>query len=241
MAYGHHIPIKQLSAVPKIGGSQAGRAILSHPPLRTWTHHLFHLGFIALIVFLSVLIVVCCSAVFYLLRYHEPTDQDRTARRERYDRRHRAEVDGSTVETPFGEKLKQVWNRIRHGKRRGGRGWIQAGSGDDWVCSPDRGDQALSHEGQVRSLPKNDIEDIPRTVESSVSGTGDDFVSPHYYCDPFSNGSTTSRSMDILRAQSPLSESTSKEDESDEEQATRDPRHFSTLSTASGTRFIEHV
>ncbi|KIM58923.1 hypothetical protein SCLCIDRAFT_1052172 [Scleroderma citrinum Foug A] len=196
MAHGHRIPTKQLSTIPKIDGSQA--------------------GFIALVVFLSVLIVVCCSAVFYLLRYHEPTDQDRTARRERY-RRRRAEVDGSTVETPFGEKFKQAWNRVRHGKRRG------------------RGDQALSHEGQVQSLPKNDIEYIPRTVESSLSGTGDAFLSP-----------LVSRSMDmsdsdVIRAQSPLSESTCKEDESDEEQATRDSRHFSTLSTGSGTRFIEHV
>lgn len=224
MAHGHRIPTKQLSTIPKIDGSQA--------------------GFIALVVFLSVLIVVCCSAVFYLLRYHEPTDQDRTARRERY-RRRRAEVDGSTVETPFGEKFKQAWNRVRHGKRRGGRGWIQAGSGDDWVFNPGRGDQALSHEGQVQSLPKNDIEYIPRTVESSLSGTGDAFLSPHY-CDPFTNESLVSRSMDmsdsdVIRAQSPLSESTCKEDESDEEQATRDSRHFSTLSTGSGTRFIEHV
>ena len=200
-----------------------------------------YLGFIGLVVFLSVLIVVCCSAVFYLLRYREPTDQDRAARREQY-LRHSAEIDHSTTASgaPFGEKFKRVWNRVRHGKRRGGRGWIQAGSGDDWEFSPDRGDYPPPHDGQVRSPSKTDT---PRMIESPLSGSGDAFVVP-YHCDPFTNESPISQSMDVpgaVRAQSSLSECISKDDESDEERDTRDHRHFSTLSTASGTRFIEHV
>ncbi|KAL4067996.1 hypothetical protein V8B97DRAFT_1375974 [Scleroderma yunnanense] len=225
MAYNHYIPIiKPRTVVPEIGGSQA--------------------GFIGLVVFLGVLIVVCCSAVFYLLRHHEPTDQDRAARRERY-RRHQAELDNSTApsETSFGEKFKRAWDRIRHGERRGGRGWIQAGSGDEWEFNPDCGDQAHATRGESQSPPKDDTSNISRIVESSLSGSRDGFVSPHY-CDPFTNESPISQSVDVsetVRTQSPLSVSTSKEDGSDEELDSRGHRHFSSLSTASGTRFVEHV
>ncbi|KAG6371960.1 hypothetical protein JVT61DRAFT_8974 [Boletus reticuloceps] len=110
-------------------------------------------AFIGVVVALSVLIVVCCAAVFYLLRHHEPTDADRTARRERY--RHTREqtlhsstssgmLDSGQSRSTLGDKVKQMWQSTtgrgpaRGGGGRGGRGWIRAGSDDEWTPRSDR-------------------------------------------------------------------------------------------------------
>ncbi|KIJ10543.1 hypothetical protein PAXINDRAFT_101970 [Paxillus involutus ATCC 200175] len=120
-AYDHYLSRKR--QLPEIEGSQG--------------------AFIALVVSLSVLIVVCCAAVFYLLRHHEPTERDRAIRREWY-RRHREERDASSSLpsslSSLGDKFKQMWRTQSSGGRRGGRGWIQAGSGDEWESDSDHGD-----------------------------------------------------------------------------------------------------
>ncbi|KAG6326736.1 hypothetical protein ID866_12353 [Astraeus odoratus] len=229
MADNHYIPIERRLMIPEIGGSQA--------------------GFIGLVVFLSVLILVFCVAVFYLLRYHEPTEQGRAVRRERH-RRHRAELNNlATSEgSSLGEKVRRVWNRIRGGKRQDGRGWIQTGSGDEWGSNADPTYmRSGSDGGQMQSLQKSAIEIIRPIVESPSSKSANG--SPDY-CDPFTGGSPVSQmsSMDVenvevVRSQSPTSVGTPREsDGNDEERNSRNHyRDFSTLSSTSGTRFLEHV
>ncbi|KAI6128240.1 hypothetical protein EV401DRAFT_1931462 [Pisolithus croceorrhizus] len=220
MVNGHYIPVRRRTAIPEIGGSQA--------------------GFIGLVVFLSVLIVVCCGAVYYLLRYHEPTDQDRAIRRER-SRRRRAETEDPPSEPSFGNKFKRAWERVRYGNGRSGRGWVKAGSGDAWESTPDNGN-ATSEEsgvsdGQMQSVQKG-IENTACTTESPLSDSGHGLISA-LYRDPFNEESPVSQAssmgVEIVRSQSPLSVCSSRND--DETHC----RHSSMFSTASGTRFIEHL
>lgn len=223
MVNGHNIPVKRRRAVPEIGGSQA--------------------AFIGVVVFLSVLIVVCCSAVYYLLRYHEPTDQERAIRRER-SRRRRTELDPPS-RWSFGNTFKRVWERVRHGTGRGGRGWMKAGSGDTWEPTSNNGNMRSTESeingGQMQTVPKH-IEITACIAESPSSDLGNGLISAHYR-DPFNEGSpvsqTSSGDMEIVCSSSPLSMSSSGEDV-DEDDDTH-CRHPSAFSAASGTRFIEHL
>lgn len=210
------------SAIPEIGGSQA--------------------GFIGLVVFLGVLIVVCCSAVYYLLRYHEPTDQDRVLRRAR-SRRCSTELDPSSGSS-LGDKFKRSWERIRHGRRRSGSGWMKAGSGDSWESTSSNGNMQSNEFGVCGGQVPKHIENTgcTSTAESPLSDSGNDPISADYR-DPFKEESPVSQtspaSMKIVRSLSPFSMTSSREDV-DEDDDTH-CRHPSTFSTASGTRFIEHL
>lgn len=228
-------------------------------------------GFIGLVVALSILILVCCTAVFFLLRNHEPTEQDRAIRRERY-RRQREETSSSTAPShsaigSLGEKFKRMWRRdstgsgSNSGRRRGGRGWIQAGSGDEWESDSDRGGDPELAGGRRRAeagqmmqafpIPtsRENTEDHARVVESplSESGSGSGFI-PVHYTDPFAKDSPTSH-MSPSRSQSPLSLSSPREEASAEDDLDVRPpdhRHLSTLSTTSvrtsgGSKFIEEL
>ncbi|KAI9567225.1 hypothetical protein HD554DRAFT_2024284 [Boletus coccyginus] len=249
-----HLGIRQ---VPKIEGSRG--------------------AFIGVVVALSVLIVICCVAVFYLLHHHEPTDQERTARRERY-RRTREQTLNSSFAGPststlrsgsLGDKVKQVWQnttgRGRGGGRRGGRGWIRAGSDDEWASHSDHeggGDPDLEVGSHLRSLPvlKQDTDtragaerDGARIVESPLSDSASGLVHGSYgymYTDPFSK--TTSEGA-LQRSQSPLSSPVSSPMESgsvDESHGTHSHRddyhHRSTMSngsvwTQAGSKFVEDI
>ncbi|KAI6036222.1 hypothetical protein PISMIDRAFT_683667 [Pisolithus microcarpus 441] len=222
MVNGHYIPAKRRRAIPEIGGSQA--------------------GFIGLVVFLSLLIVVCCSAVYYLLRYHEPTDQDRAIRRER-SRRRRTETGDPPSESSFGDRFRRIWERVHRGNGRSGHGWMKAGSGDTWESTPNNGNLASEESGinggQMQSVQEH-IENTVCITESplSDSGPGHGPISAHYR-DPFNEESPVSQTspigVEIMRSQSPLSMSSSG-DEDDTH-----CRHSSVFSTVSGTRFIEHL
>lgn len=220
MVNGHYIPVKQRTAIPEIGGSQA--------------------GFIGLVVFLSLLIVVCCSAVYYLLRYHEPTDQDRATRRER-SRRRRTETEYAPSESSIADKLRRMWERVRRGNGRSGDGWIKAGSGDTWESAPNNGNLTSEESGisggQTQSVQKH-IENTACTTESPLSDSGHGPISAHYR-DPFNEESpvsqTSSTGVEIMRSESPLSVSSSGNE------GDTHCRHSSVFSTVSGTRFIEHL
>ena len=217
---------------------------------------------------MSVLIVVCCAAVFYLLRHHEPTDQERVSRRERYRRTREQTLNSSPSSAgpstlrvgSLGDKMKQVWQSTtgRGRGRRSGRGWIRAGSEDEWATHSDHeGD--LEGGGHLRSLPVVERDtrggaegDGIHVVESPSSDTTSGFVHGSYgytYSDPFSK--TTSDGA-LQRSQSPLSSPVSSPresgsvDESHEAHSPRDdPRHHSTMSTASvwthGSKFVEDI
>ncbi|KAF8837589.1 hypothetical protein BDN67DRAFT_972739 [Paxillus ammoniavirescens] len=240
-AYDHYLSRKR--QLPEIEGSQG--------------------AFIALVVSLSVLIVVCCAAVFYLLRHHEPTERDRAIRRERY-RRHREERDASSSLpsslSSLGDKFKQMWRTRSSGGRRGGRGWIQAGSGDEWESDSDHGDPeragARAQGRQMQAFSTRGIEDRAHVVESPLSeeGSGNGFI-PVHYADPFSKESPPSSQMisplqmHLERSQSPLSLGSPREgsvENDSDAHSPPDPRHLSTLSNASvwthgGSKFIEDI
>lgn len=109
-------------------------------------------GFIALIVGLIVIIILSCSAIFYLLRHYDPTDAERAIRRQKRHQ-HQALPTSSAAFTygassvpkkarssglaglfGFGGKSKEAsrpeGTRMKLG--RGGQGWVQASSGDEW-------------------------------------------------------------------------------------------------------------
>ncbi|KAG8218039.1 hypothetical protein J3R82DRAFT_4966 [Butyriboletus roseoflavus] len=256
--------------VPEIDGSQGGG-------------HSFLVGFafIGLVVALSVLIVVCCAAVFYLLRHHEPTDQDRTARRERYRRtREHTLNSGSSFAGPststvglgsLGDKVKLFWQSTTgtgssgEGRgRRGGRGWIRAGSDDEWASHSDhegRADPELG--GHLRSLPvlrqdtRGGVEgNGVRVVESPSSDTEGGFIHSPYaytYTDPFPK---TASQGALQRSQSPLSSPVSSPRECasvDESREAHTPggdhgdhHHRPTMSNGSvwthaGSKFVEDI
>lgn len=160
-------------------------------------------AFIGLVVALSVLIVVCCVAVFYLLRHYEPTEQERVARRERYRRtreREHGQAMSSTNDPPptglgsFGGRVKQLWQSTT-GRGRGGgeRGWVRAGSDDGWASRSDHEHEANVEVG-LASPPVVHVHSRPgpnrvRVVESPSSDTASGFVYAPYaqaYTDPFS-------------------------------------------------------
>ncbi|KAH0826878.1 hypothetical protein J3R83DRAFT_4424 [Lanmaoa asiatica] len=235
------------------------------------------MSFIGLVVALSVLIVVCCAAVFYLLRHHEPTDQDRAARRERYRRTREHTLNSSSFAGPststvglgsLSDKVKHLWQgttgtSMGGGERgrRGGRGWIRAGSDDEWASHSDHeggADPELG--GHLRSLPvlKQDARsgaegDGVRVVESPLSDTASGFVAAPYaytYTDPLPK---TASHGALQRSQSPLSsppssprENASVDDSHEAHSPVVDHRHRSTMSNGSvwthaGSKFVEDI
>ncbi|KAG9308434.1 hypothetical protein JVU11DRAFT_5588 [Chiua virens] len=157
-------------------------------------------AFIGLVVGLSVLIVACCAAVFYLLRHHEPTEQDRAARRERHRRLGRTRdhqttltgnsssatfVDSATLGFgPVSDKVKQLWQNTTgggSGRRRGQRGWIRAGSDDEWAIHSDDDDGGVDdpadHTSDLRTVAlelggRTRSETVHGESHSSGSGMG---------------------------------------------------------------------
>ncbi|KAH7889202.1 hypothetical protein F5I97DRAFT_1800279 [Phlebopus sp. FC_14] len=256
-SYAHPTSPQRRRQVPEIDGSQG--------------------GFIGLVVALSILILICCIGVFYLLQNHEPTDQERAARRERYHRQRERYDSASSIPSALGsfkEKIKRMWASTKESgdgsgglsgsRRRGGRGWIQAGSGDEWESDSDRGDPelvggiapAVVAAAAAATGPVSVDNDNARVVDSPLSDTGSSFI-PVHYTDPFSKDSPTSHmspiGMTAERSQSPLSTgspreegSTIEEDEDDHDLPAHHhhQQHLSTMSntsvrTAVGSRFVE--
>jgi len=182
------------------------------------------IGFIALVVVLSIIIVISCTAVFFLLRNHEPTEQERAIRRER-SRRYREEPDFSTT-LPLREKIGNIFSfwdkkgggRGLYSKRRTGRGWVQAGSGDEWEPESDHEDDAeirpypgrrTHHFGNDDSSPSSDHRMVDSPFRSPPS---DSDLHPYIsgsYVDPFSKDLQHSHfsptESDIDRSRSPVS------------------------------------
>lgn len=213
-----------------------------------------------------MLILICCVAVFFLLRNHEPSDQDRASRRERY-RRQRDRGHGATAATTeissFGDKLRGMWAKVpsggsRSGGRRGGRGWIKAGSGDEWETHSDRDEE---HGAQpMKPIPKP-FEDAFQETDSPLSDvtSGLETYAPAQYAGPYAQDSlhrASPQQVSFVRSQSPLplsgspihSGSHHQEADMDEDEVRPpDHRHFSTQSSASvrtfegGTKFIESL
>lgn len=238
----HDAAMLSRRTVPEIGGSQG--------------------GFIGLVVALSVLILICCIAVFFLLRNYEPSEQDRAARRERYHRnRDRQEHDSTPGSSSFGDKLRGMWaNKWTSGsRRRGGRGWIQAGSGDEWEINSDHGEEHVAQQ-PIQSLSRSFQERPydPQVLQMDSPLSDAELYAQMHYEDPYAKGPlhvTSPQRVTFARSQSPFSQSSSPmspgshRDASmdDEEVRPPDHRHFSTQSSTSvrtfegGTKFIESL
>ncbi|KAG1827627.1 uncharacterized protein BJ212DRAFT_65680 [Suillus subaureus] len=224
----HDTAMLSRRAVPEIGGSQG--------------------GFIGLVVTLSVLILICCIAVFFLLRNHEPSEQDRTARRERYRRNRDHQEHDSTTATQghssFGDKLRGMWaDRHSSGNRSGGRRDHGEEHGVQQPMQPfSRSFQEGPYGPQVPEM------------DSPLSDT--ESYAPMQYGDPYAKGPlhvTSPQRVTFARSQSPFSQSSSPRSPGshrdasvdDEEVRPPDHRHFSTQSSTSvrtfegGTKFIE--
>jgi len=104
-------------------------------------------GFIALLVCLSVLIVVLCTAVFILLRDHSPSDEERAIRRQLSQRRReQTQTESSSYTYPSSTAPVSLARKVggmfgigatadeqKRPKKGGksGKGWIQTGSDDE--------------------------------------------------------------------------------------------------------------
>ncbi|EGN96305.1 hypothetical protein SERLA73DRAFT_185993 [Serpula lacrymans var. lacrymans S7.3] len=195
-------PVHVRREVPKLDGSQG--------------------GFIALVVALSIIIVISCTAVFFLLRNHEPTEQERTIRRER-SHRYREEPEFSTT-VPLREKIGNMfsfWNkkgvgRGLYSRRPTGRGWVQTGSGDEWEPESDHEDDAeiapypgrrTHHFGNDDSSPSSDHRMVDSPFRSPPSDSGLHPYITGSYVDPFSKESPrpnfSPTESDIDRSRSP--------------------------------------
>jgi hypothetical protein len=113
------------SSGPKINGSQS--------------------GFIALVVSLSIFVVICCIAIFWLLKYHEPSHEDRLRRKAELDA---ARTDQSQIQfnpRSLGERISRAFGRS---------GWVRAHDGED-----DEGEANVEWRGQEsRILDRNSFE-----------------------------------------------------------------------------------
>lgn len=218
-----------------------------------------------------MLILVCCVAVFFLLRNREPSEQERAARRERYRRNRDREHDAAATTTlgisSFGDKLRGMWLKgpssgsgSGSGGRRGGRGWIQAGSGDEWEINSDRDEEYGAQ--PMKSFPKP-FEETLQETDSPLSDTtsGMETYAPVHYTGSYAKGSSHRASlqqMSFVRSHSPLPLSSSPipsgshHQEADIDDGTNEVlppghRHFSTQSSTSvrtfegGTKFIESL
>jgi len=138
-------------------------------------------GFIALIVCLGVLIVVLCAAVYILLRDHSPSDQERSVRRQLS--RRRREQQQSDLSSPFtytpsstgpitliqrirgifglGATTDESSSKKSQKRNKGGQGWLQAESGDEWDGETEVQAQPLS-----RTEMQKDAGDIQLTDRS---------------------------------------------------------------------------
>ncbi|TFL01079.1 hypothetical protein BDV98DRAFT_604871 [Pterulicium gracile] len=235
------LPVSPRS-MPKINGSSA--------------------GFIALVVCLSLVIVGSCVAVYILLRDHEQSDGERSARNAARKLRdqppsptyvyHTSYPSTSAAESsiskfrrllPFG-----LGGKLHHGGRR----WTRAGSSDDWGCEP-----AGSPSGGMTELSPPRRPGIPRTnTRDSETPTLDiphapkpSFASPKEIAPSLSTTSsymttvTSFRSRPTSRCSSPISPE-SKHMSDITLAMLEDPVMFTTHSGpmtlfASGTKFSE--
>lgn len=184
-----------ISSVPEIGGSSA--------------------GFIALVVVLSIIIVLSCVGVFFLLRNHQSTSRERRTRSART---------GKDRSLPLGPP--GLRNRVAglFGKRGG---WIRANDDDEW----DAEDDLSTHHNPQDAAFMDEYPQHARSERSMTSESVELTVPSLSFSHPMSSPPTTAR----------VSESPLQDDDdliaspSLDGHTTRDERHFSVQSVDSHT------
>lgn len=140
-------PQNDSGGVPKIGGSSA--------------------GFIALVVSLAAIFLICCIGIFILLRGHKLDPFERHARRVLAGRR-----EDTVYQVPLGPPgIRQKFGRVFGFWKRRREGWQRASSGDDeWDASY----QPAGMHDQPRELNDSDMRWISGAAPSiSRSETSD--------------------------------------------------------------------
>jgi len=107
------------------------------------------------VISLSLFVFFCCVAIFWLLKYHQPTEQDRVKRRAQLDAtRARAQAVGTNPQTMTGKI--GSWFRTRDGER------------GQWVRTASEEDEEGSPVWKGRELPMVDRSGRPRGFAPSV-------------------------------------------------------------------------
>lgn len=128
--------------IPKIGGSFG--------------------GFIALVVGLSLIILISCISIFIILqREGHALDEEREIRRRRYQQQALEYTYGPTptpsAQSSWSSKIKSVFGGKSGSDNGLKRGWMQAGSGDDWESEPiEEGRHSLHGSMQMTYSPPPD-------------------------------------------------------------------------------------
>jgi len=166
-------------------------------------------GFIALVVCLSLVIILFCVAIFFLLRDQRTSDEERTrrAKRNRYPSRSGSHVSSYELEGNSDRRLltrlTAVFGRtdtyqgvrpqnLSRGNKKGGsaHGWVQAGSTDEHHWDPDLGEAIAGPSGIQESASPSSVSlqhrEAPSpspvsrsTSDSSTSSVRFDFHAVH--------------------------------------------------------------
>jgi hypothetical protein len=123
-------------------------------------------AFIAIIIVLAVIVLAACTGIFLLLRYWEPTEQERNRRRRFSIRRAGASVAhplpiglrDATPGAPVGSLSEKLGNMFRG--RRQGSGWQTAPDDDEW----DSGDEEMAVHRHERTSVGHAPSALRRTI-----------------------------------------------------------------------------
>ncbi|KAG7089830.1 hypothetical protein E1B28_011477 [Marasmius oreades] len=160
---------------PQIGGSSA--------------------GFIALVVCLCMIIVITCTAIFFLLKHNDPTDAERAARRQRRYAHQSVPSSASYTYDPSSTPSKGWFSKVtdifnnneargsstqsknrKNNKRGDGlkmklggspTGWVQAGSGDEWDLG-EEGDRGRIHTTDTATVGSSPLIPTPNPYSRGI-------------------------------------------------------------------------
>ncbi|KAK0473997.1 hypothetical protein IW261DRAFT_1569364 [Armillaria novae-zelandiae] len=110
-------------------------------------------GFIALVVGLSLIILISCVAIFFLLREGQSSDEERATRRRRYRQQALEYTYGPTASpqpASWSSKVKSVFGGNSSSGQGSKRGWVQAGSGDEWETESIEQHPGISQRGSMQ-------------------------------------------------------------------------------------------
>ncbi|KAH9842500.1 uncharacterized protein C8Q71DRAFT_205871 [Rhodofomes roseus] len=130
-------------------------------------------AFIALVVSLGVVVLICCVLVFILLKWYNPTPYERQLRRAQRLQRKQARSDSphSTFRAPsWLSRLMGVFGRRRS------EGWVRASGedGDEWDARDELPSYRPQSEQQVRELDRDAVAHSPLHIDTHLPGGDED-------------------------------------------------------------------
>jgi len=223
-------------------------------------------GFWVLVVSLALIVIICCIAIFWLLKHHEPTPAERARRRAKHDAEKASSEAVSTGEhSPDPRSFKE-----RIGRFFGRGGWTKPNDDIEiQKTSPNRSDWRAEGDNLEDNLEETDPPYVP-TTRSGYGGVPNDQRHEYHRDSRMSSTSTVqlsvpssehtpiiSRGVDLpfepsYRSESPQPDLSPPPSEAPSvyERPRRDERNFSVISgedTApmkkfeNGTKFMEQI